>query len=233
VTVLTVQNLTGGYRKSQVLFGVSLEVAAAEAVAILGRNGMGKTTLLQTVMGYLKPSGGTVTFEGKDTTGLRPEDLVRRGIAYVPQERNIFESLSVRENLKIGQLAASRLAPTRAVDDVIDVFPRLGERLRQRAGTLSGGERKMLAIARALLGNPRLLLLDEPTEGVWPGLVSEIEQRLARLSQSIGVLIVEQHISMALRLAHRAYVIDRGAVVMAGTSSEVRGDPRLYRYLAP
>jgi branched-chain amino acid transport system ATP-binding protein len=184
-------------------------------------------------MGYLKPSGGSVTFEGKDTTGVRPEDMVRLGVAYVPQERNIFESLSVRENLKIGQLAASHSASTRPVDDVIEVFPRLGERLRQRAGTLSGGERKMLAIARALLGNPRLLVLDEPTEGVWPALVSEIEQRLALLSQSVGILIVEQHIAMVLRLAHRAYVIDRGAVVMVGTSTEISGNPKLYKYLAP
>jgi branched-chain amino acid transport system ATP-binding protein len=228
--VLKVADLRGGYGRSQVLFGISLEVPHPSIVAILGRNGAGKTTLLQHVMGYLKPTAGRLSYEGADITGLSPQRTVRAGIGYVPQERNIFARLTVRENLAIGAARSSRAEA--ATQEVLDLFPILGRRLAQKAGSLSGGERKMLAIARALLGDPSLLLLDEPTEGVWHGVVAEIEQRLAELARTRSILIVEQHVELALRLADSVYVLDRGNVVLSGTPADVAEDPRLYRYLS-
>lgn len=232
-SVLQVEAISAGYAQSQVLFGISLEVHAGEIVALLGRNGMGKTTLLKTVMGYLRPMSGRVVFLGQDATAASPENVVRMGVGYVPQEHNIFESLTVQENLDLGKMASRDRAETDGIDEIVGIFPRLGERLGQRAGTLSGGERKMLAIARALLGNPTLLILDEPTEGLWPAVVEEIAERLQALGQSHSILIVEQHLQMVLRLSQRAYVLERGHVVLEGLSPEVNQSPELFKYLAP
>jgi branched-chain amino acid transport system ATP-binding protein len=151
-------------------------------------------------------------------------------MGYVPQEQAIFSKLTVRENLQLG---AIRNSDKSAIGRVLEFFPKLGQRLSQQAGTLSGGERKMLAIGRALLGNPRLLLLDEPTEGVWLGVIEEIAERLHALAQEISVIIVEQHVELALRVADYAYVMDRGSIAMQGAAAEVRDDPQLLRYLAP
>lgn len=229
--VLDVQDLRSGYGRSQVLFGISLQVPRRGALAILGRNGVGKTTLLRTIMGELPTLEGKVILDGVDITHFATEHRVRAGIGYVPQEHAIFARLSVRENLEVGAVTAGR--DRRDLDRAVAAFPKLGQRLRQVAGTLSGGERKMLAIGRALLGEPRLLLLDEPTEGVWIGVIEEIADRLTALASEIGIVLVEQHLELALRVAQRGCIMDRGSVALEGASGEVRGDPRLLRYLAP
>lgn len=228
--LLEVRGLSSGYGRSQVLFDVSLRVPRTGAVAVLGRNGAGKTTLMKTLMGELPVLGGTTSFDGHDATWLRTDERARRGLGYVPQEHSIFSKLSVRENLAVGNLVRRDAA---AIEEVLAVFPKLGQRLDQAAGTLSGGERKMLAIARALLLKPRLLLLDEPTEGVWVGVIEEIAERLRELVRSMAVLLVEQHLGLALGVAGYAYVLGRGRVVIEGTAASVRDDPRLLQYLAP
>jgi branched-chain amino acid transport system ATP-binding protein len=228
--LLAVRGLSTYYGQSQALFDVDLTAAARGAVAVLGRNGAGKSTLLRTIVGELKPRHGQIAFEGRDDTRTPTEHRVRRGLGYVPQEHAVFGRLSVRENLAVG--AATRRDPG-AIDEVLSLFPKLGQRLNQRAGTLSGGERKMLAVGRALLSRPKLLLLDEPTEGVWVGVIEEIAARLTELAGRIGLVIVEQHLELALGVAHYAYVLDRGRVVLEGPSATIRNDPRLLRYLAP
>ncbi len=218
------------YGRSQALFGVSMDAPERGAVAVLGRNGAGKTTLMKTVVGELKASSGAVSLLGRNVTHLPTERRVALGLGYVPQEQAVFSTLTVRENLAVGALANNEQD---AIERVLQVFPKLAGRLGQVAGTLSGGERKMLAISRALLGNPKVLLLDEPTEGVWIGVIEEIAERLQRLAGQIVVVLVEQHLDLALRVASYAYVLDRGRVVLEGSSKTVREDPRLLRYLAP
>jgi branched-chain amino acid transport system ATP-binding protein len=200
------------------------------AVAVLGRNGAGKSTLLKALAGELHPTAGSILFDGSETSAEPPERRARRGIGFVPQEDAIFGRLTVRENLLLG---ATRQRDRNGIDEVLDFFPKLAQRLGQTAATLSGGERKMLAISRALLGHPRLLLLDEPTEGVWIGVIEEIADRLTVLAKRMSVVLVEQHVDLALRVARYAYVMDRGAVALEGTASAIRDDPRLLRYLAP
>ena len=229
-TFLDIRHLDAGYGRSQVLFDVSIGIPWRGGVAVLGRNGAGKTTLMKTIVGELPCSKGELCFDGRDITRRRTEERVRSGIGYVPQEHSVFARLSVRDNLAVGSLSNRDPA---AVDRVLAIFPKLGERLDQAAGTLSGGERKMLAIGRALLGDPKLLLLDEPTEGVWIGVIEEITERLVELTKHIAVVIVEQHLDLALRVADYAYVLDRGRVALQGASTEVRSDPELVRYLAP
>ncbi|MBI5263989.1 MAG: ABC transporter ATP-binding protein [Bradyrhizobium sp.] len=227
---LDIRHLEAGYGRSQVLFDLNMGIPWRGAVAVLGRNGAGKTTLLKTIMGELPSSRGEVFFDGRDITRRRTEERVRMGIGYVPQEHSVFARLSVRDNLAVGSLS-NRDAT--AVDRVLTIFPKLGQRLDQPAGTLSGGERKMLAIGRAMLGNPKLLLLDEPTEGVWVGVIEEITERLIDLAKEIAVIIVEQHLDLALQVAGYAYVLDRGRVGLQGGGGEVRSNPELLRYLAP
>jgi branched-chain amino acid transport system ATP-binding protein len=227
---LNVTALDAGYGRSQVLFGVTLEVPWRGAVAILGRNGAGKTTLMKTLIGELPLLGGSVQFDTRDIGRLPTEQRVRMGFGYVPQEHSVFARLSVRDNLAVGMLTNR---DSQAVNRVLEIFPKLGQRLDQAAGTLSGGERKMLAIARALLSDPKVLLLDEPTEGVWIGVIEEITERLILLAKEIAVVIVEQHLDLAMRVASRAYVLDRGRVALSGPSREIEKDPRLLSYLAP
>ena len=228
---LDIRHLDAGYGRSQVLFDVNIGIPWRGGVAVLGRNGAGKTTLMKTIVGELASSKGELFFDGRDITRRRTEERVRSGIGYVPQEHSVFARLSVRDNLAVGSLSNPDAA--RAVDRVLAIFPKLGQRLDQPAGTLSGGERKMLAVGRALLGNPKLLLLDEPTEGVWIGVIEEITERLIELAKEIAVVIVEQHLDLALRVADYAYVLDRGRVALQGAAGEVRGNPELMRYLAP
>ncbi|QPF85354.1 ABC transporter ATP-binding protein [Bradyrhizobium genosp. L] len=228
---LDIRHLDAGYGRSQVLFDVNIGIPWRGGVAVLGRNGAGKTTLMKTIVGELASSQGELLFDGRDITRSRTEQRVRSGIGYVPQEHSVFARLSVRDNLAVGSLSNPDAA--RAVDRVLTIFPKLGQRLDQPAGTLSGGERKMLAIGRAMLGNPKLLLLDEPTEGVWIGVIEEITERLIELAKDISVVIVEQHLDLALRVADYAYVLDRGRVALQGEAGRVRGDPELLRYLAP
>ena len=227
---LDVRNLAAAYGRSQVLFDISLTAPRRGGVAVLGRNGVGKTTLLKTIIGELGASGGSVQLDGNDALRLPTERRIRAGMGYVPQEHAVFGKLSVRENLEVGALAGGDRT---AIDRALAIFPKLGQRLAQPAGTLSGGERKMLAIGRALLANPKLLLLDEPTEGVWIGVIEEIAERLQALVRDIAVIIVEQHLDLALRVADYAYVLDRGRVALEGPAAEIRDDPRLLQYLAP
>jgi branched-chain amino acid transport system ATP-binding protein len=227
---LDIQSLDAGYGRSQVLFGVTLSVPWRGGVAILGRNGAGKTTLMKAIVGELPVLGGAVSLDGRDVGKLPTEQRIRRGVGYVPQEHSVFAKLSVRDNLAVGALTNR---DSGAVNRVLEIFPKLGQRLDQFAGTLSGGERKMLAIGRAMLSDPKILLLDEPTEGVWIGVIEEITERLILLAKDIAVVIVEQHLDLALRVASRAYVLDRGRVALTGSAQEIRNDPRLLQYLAP
>jgi len=228
---LRAEGLCTHYRLSQALFDVDITVPDRGAVAILGRNGAGKTTLLKTLAGDLAPSRGRVIFDGDDITGLATEQRMRRGLAYVPQDKDVFAGLTVRENLRMGAMA--RPDSGNETDEMLALFPRLAQRLDQKAGTLSGGERKMLAISRALLCRPYLIMLDEPTEGVWHGVVDEISDCLRRLAGTTAVVIVEQHIQLALDVADYGYVMDRGMVALEGRSESLRHDLRLERLLAP
>jgi branched-chain amino acid transport system ATP-binding protein len=227
---LEIQNLDAGYGRSQVLFGVNMSVPWRGTVAVLGRNGAGKTTLMKAIIGELPLLGGSVTLDNRDVGRLPTEQRIRLGFGYVPQEHSVFGRLSVRDNLAVGALTNR---DSQAVNRILEMFPKLGQRMDQIAGTLSGGERKMLAIGRALLSSPRLLLLDEPTEGVWIGVIEEITERLILLATEIAVIIVEQHLELALHVASRAYVLDRGMVVLTGSAQDVRTDPKLLQYLAP
>ncbi len=227
---LDISGLDAGYGRSQVLFGVILNVPWRGGVAILGRNGAGKTTLMKAIVGELPLLGGSITLDMREVGQLPTEQRIRLGVGYVPQEHSVFARLSVRDNLAVGAMTNR---DSRAVNRILEIFPKLGERMDQVAGTLSGGERKMLAIGRGLLSDPRLLLLDEPTEGVWIGVIEEITERLVLLAKEIAVVIVEQHLALALQVASRAYVLDRGRVALTGTAAEVRHDPRLLQFLAP
>jgi branched-chain amino acid transport system ATP-binding protein len=230
--LLEVEALRGGYGASQVLFGVSLQVPSRGAVAVLGRNGAGKTTLLRTLLGYLPPSGGTVRLGGQEVTGTAPARMAKAGVGYMPQDHVVFPTLTVDENLKLG-LQALPKRQRGSVDSAYELFPKLAARRGQQAGTMSGGERKMLGLARALLGRPRLLVLDEPTEGVWHGVVDEILGALRGYAEHAAVLIVEQHLELAMELAGAAVVLQRGEVVLEGAPQQLRNDAQLLRYLAP
>ena len=228
--ILEVEGLCTYYGTSQALFDASLVAPRTGGIAILGLNGAGKTTLMKSIIGELTPARGRLVLDGSDVTKTPTHQRIRQGIGYVPQEQAVFGSLSVRENLLVGGLSNSDKS---GIDRVVEIFPKIGERMSQIAGTLSGGERKMLGIGRALLSNPRVLLLDEPTEGVWIGVVEEIAERLEEMTTQISVVIVEQHVELALRISSHAYVMDRGRVVMYGASGELPENPNFMRYLTP
>jgi branched-chain amino acid transport system ATP-binding protein len=229
--LLEAADLCTYYGTSQALFDVSVKIPSRGGVAILGRNGAGKTTLLKTLSGDLKPARGSVHFDKVDISRQHTEQRVRAGIGYVPQEHGVFAKLTVRENLLVGAMATTD--GEQGIDEVLSLFPKLGQRMAQQAGTLSGGERKMLAISRALLARPYLLMLDEPTEGVWHGVIDEIAQRLDELAKKIAIVIVEQHLKLALGVSQYCYVMDRGRVALRGESGKIRDDPELIRLLAP
>jgi urea transport system ATP-binding protein len=220
--VLAVESLDVAYGRTQVLFGVSLEVATDGLVCVMGRNGVGKTTLLNAIMGVLRSSGGSVTFEGRDLTRLRPEERVRAGIAYVPQGRKGFPQLTVLENLTVVRDANCPKDRT-VIDETLDLFPRLRPLLGRPAGFLSGGQQQQLAIARALVTRPRLMLLDEPTEGIQPSIIVEIEDAIAQLNATAGlsILLAEQYMEFALRLADHYAVLDAGHVLAAGETESL------------
>jgi branched-chain amino acid transport system ATP-binding protein len=231
ISLLQARGLCTAYGRSQVLFDVNLQAPSRGAVAILGRNGAGKTTLLKTLVGDMPSTAGTIGFDQNDVTRRATEQRIRAGMGYVPQEQGVFGKLTVRENLDVGSMSLGN--GEAGIDEMLKMFPKLGQRLGQQAGTLSGGERKMLAISRALLGRPKLLMLDEPTEGVWIGVIEEIAERLQALAQTMSIVIVEQHVELALRVARYCYVMDRGRVALEGASEQVREDPKLVRLLAP
>ena len=218
------------YGKSHVLHGVSLTVGTGDIVALLGRNGAGKTTTLRAIVGLVRPIRGTVRLRGADLSALPPFRRAARGLGYVPQERLLFSRLTVEENLRAGM--THRRDP-RAVAMVYDLFPVLAERRRQRAGTLSGGEQQMVAIARALVSGPELLLLDEPSTGLMPAAVARLADVIQRLNQAgISVLLVEEKVPLALALARRVYVLDVGRIVYSGDRESVERDDVLVRHLA-
>lgn len=223
--MLDLTDVSSGYGETQVLHGLSLQAQAGRVLAILGRNGAGKSTTLKTVMGLLPAKTGTVTFDGQKISGMAPFDIAKLGIAYVPETRDIFRSLSVRENL---DLAARRFpCPVGGwtVDRAIALFPRLGERLDNGGDQLSGGEAQMLAIARGLLMNPRLLILDEPTEGLAPIIVKLIYDKLAELKrEGLSMVLVEQNFGFATSLADDVVIVSKGAIVWQGSTEAIRAD---------
>lgn len=220
--VLKIRGLTSGYDGSTVLDGVDLSVPAGGVLALLGRNGVGKTTLISTLMGLIRPTAGSVTYRGVDYAGKRPEQIARAGAALVPQGRRLFSALTVEEHLKIA--SRGRPGPWNR-ERVIELLPRLGERLGHRAGQLSGGEAQMVAIARALLQNPDLLLLDEPSDGLAPGVVAQVGEVVKEVCGSgMTVLIVEQDLRLAFSVADRVAVMEKGRVVLDTTAHDFRSD---------
>ncbi len=226
---LEVEGVHTYYGESHVLQGVSLRVDPGEVLAILGRNGMGKTTLIRTIIGFTPPREGRVLYEGTEITRLPPFRMVALGMALVPQGRRVFPSLSVRENLDVARRGAGRWS----LEQVYALFPRLRDRAGNRANKLSGGEQQMLAIGRALMSNPDLLLMDEPTEGLAPLLVREVGRVITELKRSgLSILLVEQNLALALSVADRVHVLSRGQIVHTGTPAELMGnDDVKTRYL--
>jgi branched-chain amino acid transport system ATP-binding protein len=223
--ILRLEGLHAAYGQSQVLFGVSLEAAAGEVVALLGRNGAGKSTTLRSIMGLLAPRAGRVIFRGEDITGWPPHRVCQRGVGWVPEDRRVFADLTVRENLEVGRRSRGDGSPAWTEEAICEFFPVLGERRDQRAGTLSGGEQQMLTIARTLMGNPEVLLLDEPSEGLAPVVVRTVLDRLLALkARGQTIVLSEQNLRVATRLADRAYVLERGHVRYAGTIAALAAD---------
>ena len=226
--MLACEGLHVGYGRVDVLHGVSLAVQPDELVALIGPNGAGKTTLLKTIVGLLRPTRGSVTFDGASLVGRDPAAIVARGIALVPQGRMIFQTLTVRENLRLGAYRAATGEISRRIDAVLTAFPVLAGRLGHLGGTLSGGQQQMLAIARALMSNPALLILDEPSTGLAPTIVESIFRTLSDLHlRGTMILLVEQNAHIALELASRAYVLEQGSIVAEGPAAALRQDARV------
>jgi branched-chain amino acid transport system ATP-binding protein len=226
--MLEVSGLSAGYLGENVVEGVDLEVGAGRAVAVIGSNGAGKTTLFRALCGMLPVSGGQVRFDGQDITGRPTHRVARAGLAYVPAERHLFPAMSVRENLLLGAYPGRGDPST--FELVFDLFPRLKEREKQKAGTMSGGEQQMLAIGRALMANPKLLLLDEPSMGIAPVLVERIYETIVEINrQGTTILVAEQQVPLALSLADRGYVLENGRIGLEGTSEDLERNPEVRR----
>jgi len=226
--LLALDGVSVAYGKRRALAGVSLAVGAGEIVTLLGANGSGKSTTLRAISGLVRPTAGRVVFDGRDITRAAPDAIVAAGVGHVPEGREIFPEFTVRENLLVGGHTAPRAAIAEGVERAFALFPVLRERARQLAGTLSGGEQQMLAIARALMIRPRLLLLDEPSLGLAPRVAREIFHVIARLNaEGVTILLVEQNARRALALASRAYVLETGRVVVSGPARALAADPRI------
>jgi branched-chain amino acid transport system ATP-binding protein len=222
--LLELQDVHAAYGLSRVLFGISIEVNEGECVCLLGRNGVGKTTTMRSVMGLTPPSAGHVRFKSRDITGWPPHRVARAGVGFVPEDRRIFAELSVWENLDVARRAAARPGHW-TVEAIIDLFPMLGELRDRQGGFLSGGEQQMLTIARTLMGNPELLLLDEPSEGLAPLVVEALLAKIGELkAQGLTILLAEQGIEFSLALADRVYVLEKGAVRFAAPSAALKSD---------
>lgn len=230
MSLLSVRGLRAGYGPIQVLDGIDLDVEEGEIVVVLGANGSGKTTTLRALSGMI-PASGELGFDGTSVIGRRPEDLVRLGMAHVPQGRGTFPELTVEENLRVGGFTRPAEEVTADTQQWFEKFPRLGDRRDQLAGSMSGGEQQMLAIARALMSRPRLLLLDEPSLGLAPLVVRELFDYIRDVNAQTGttVLVVEQNANLALAIAHRGYVLETGSIVLSGTADELRGDDAVRR----
>ena len=221
MSLLTVDEVTSGYGDMEVLHEVSVELDTGEIVTIIGPNGAGKSTLMKTIFGLLKPSGGGILFAGKNITGLPPDRIVRLGMAYVPQVENVFPSLTAQENLEMGAFILTRNFSDR-IDDIYGLFPLLKERRRQRVGKMSGGERQMVAMGRALMLNPKLILLDEPSAALAPNLAAMIFDRITAINQTgVAILIVEQNAKESLKLSDRGYVLASGRNRFADTGKNL------------
>jgi branched-chain amino acid transport system ATP-binding protein len=225
---LAISGINALYGDSHVLHDVSFRVSPGRVMALLGRNGAGKTTCMSTIIGFLPPRDGEISLFGEKITRLAPEAISRKGIGFVPQGRRIFPTLTVRENLLVARQTRSGIDKPWTLERVCDLFPRLQERLAQHAGSLSGGEQQMLAIGRALMGNPRLILMDEPSEGLAPLIVAEVGRTIARLkAEGQSIVLVEQNIKLAFDLADDAVVLNTGRVVFAGAAAELKSNEAL------
>ena len=231
MTLLALDDLHAYYGEAHILQGVSLTVGAGEVVTLIGRNGAGKTTTLKSIMGLVPPRGGRISFDGRELTTLPTHEVARAGIAYVPEERRILPNLSVAENLRLAMLSVPRAAKAEnagVMEEVLAYFPRLRERYEQKGKSLSGGEQQMLAIARGLVARPKLMLVDEPTEGLAPLLVQNLTEILGEINRrGTTILLVEQMLEVALALSHRLYVMDQGRIQFEGTPDALRADPEI------
>jgi branched-chain amino acid transport system ATP-binding protein len=228
--MLEIKNLRAGYGEVEILRGIDLNVSKGEIVAVLGSNGVGKSTLNNNISAIYKPFSGSIHFLGEDITGISSSDVVRRGLIHVPEGRRVFPNLNVKENLELGSLVRGKQRRQQNLDCVVSIFPRLKERFSQAAGTLSGGEQQMLAIGRGMMSEPELLIMDEPSLGLSPLLVEEmfgLIQQMNRDGQAI--LLMEQNAVQTLAIAHRAYIIENGAVAMKGQARDLAQDPELKR----
>lgn len=226
--MLEVRGLRAGYGRVEILRGIDLDVAAGEIVAVLGSNGVGKSTLNNNLSALYRPFGGTIRFKGEDLVGLSSTEVVKRGLIHVPEGRRIFPDLTVLENLELGSLVRGKPNRQRNLDRVMAIFPRLKERLKQLAGTMSGGEQQMLAIGRGLMSEPELLILDEPSLGLSPLLVEEMFALVQRInSEGLSILLMEQNAVQTLAIAHRAYIIENGHITMQGKAADLLRDPAL------
>ncbi len=229
MTLLRVENVVAGYGKVDILHGVSMDVKEGQVATIIGPNGAGKSTLMKTVFGLLRPSSGTITFKGEDITRKKPNELVPLGMGYVPQDKNVFPSLTVEENLQLGAFI-SRGFRKKGLDKIYELFPFLTKFRKKKAGALSGGERQMVAIGRALVMEPRLLLLDEPSAGLAPLLVSEIFQQIRRINdQGVSMLIVEQNAKKSLAISHWGYVLVMGENAFSDAGPALLNNPEIGR----
>lgn len=226
--MLDVRDLHAYYGKSHILQGVSLTVGAGEIVSILGRNGVGRSTTLKAIMGDVPPRG-TIVFKDEAIAGLKPYEIARRGVGYVPEDRAIFPTLTVEQNLILGIKAGKRAARW-CIDDTYRVFPRLEERAKTAAGALSGGEQQMLTVCRTLMGDPDLIMVDEPTEGLSPQMVERVADLLRTIAErNISILLVEQKLTIAMRISHRVYVMGHGRMVFEGTPAELAAHAEVRR----
>lgn len=229
MSLLEVRDLHAYYGKSHVLTGVDMSLDRGQIVAVLGRNGSGRSTMLKSLVGLVRPSRGSVLLAGREIAGRKPYEVVRRGLAYVPEERLVFDHLTVAENLTVG-LQSSTDAPQWSLDDMYGYFPRLSERKHTKAGNLSGGEQQMLTLCRSLLCHPHALLIDEPTEGLAPKIVMHLIDVINDIARrGVAILLVEQKMTIALRTAERCLVMGRGRIVFDGTPDALRGDSDMRR----
>jgi branched-chain amino acid transport system ATP-binding protein len=228
--LLRIEGLRSGYDTGDILHGVDLELEQGEVLALLGRNGVGKTTLLHSVVGFVRPRAGSIALDGEELAGGKPHTIARAGIAIVPQGRRIFARLSVEENLRLARRAVGGRPVEWTLERVYELLPRLYERRRNRGNELSGGEQQMVAIGRALLANPRVLLFDEPSEGLAPLIVDRVTETIAGLrEQGLSAILVEQNLHVALALADRVAIMTKGEIVYRGTNAEFRRDPATAR----
>jgi branched-chain amino acid transport system ATP-binding protein len=228
--MLEVSGLRAGYGPAEVLRGIDLTVRAGEIVAVLGANGAGKTTLNRAISGVIGVRGGSIRFDDEELAGSKPAAIVARGLIHVPEGRRIFPNMSVRDNLIMGSYARAKRNRAANLERVFATFPRLAERTRQAAGTLSGGEQQMLAIGRGLMAEPRLLILDEPSLGLSPLLVEEMFALIGRINaEGLAIMLVEQNVMQSLGLANRAYIIEQGEIVLAGAAEALAADPALQK----